>query len=234
MKYKAAIFDMDGTVLDTIEDLADAVRYVMKAEGHRSDFETAEVRHFFGSGVSVAFERALAYEAGANLESLQRIGTARERFSDETVCMVKRFSEYYPAHCEEKTKPFEGIPEALLALRNEGVRLALVSNKIDSAVQIMTEGYFPEYFDFATGLSDKTRRKPHPDMVEKCLAEMDIRREEAVYVGDSEIDIQTAEASGLDCISVDWGFRNAAYLRNHGAAKIISTPEELVKEIRGI
>lgn len=249
MKYKAAIFDMDGTVLDTIGDLTNAVTHAMKESGHSSDFTVEEVRHFFGSGAPVAFARALAFESGEDLETIRKIGTAspkdtpchdrevrQEAFTstemtEEVHRLTEIFSKYYPDHCEELTRPFPGISEMLDHLHEAGVRLAVVSNKIDPAVQILAGNHFPGLFDFALGTTENLRRKPFPDMVNKCLEVLGVDREDAVYVGDSEIDIQTAEAAGMDCVSVTWGFRSTEFLHEHGAECIVRDPEELIRVI---
>ena len=227
MKYKAAIFDMDGTILDTISDLANAIRYSMRACGHTDDFAEEEVRFFFGSGAHVAFQRALACEAGETPEEYLQIGGSREYLPDEAARLQEIFAEYYPNHCEERTKAYPGLTEALDELSSAGVRLAVVSNKIDSAVQILAEQYFPGRFDFAIGISEINRRKPYPDMLEKCLQAMDVSNEEAVYIGDSEVDIQTAANMGMPCISVAWGSRSEEFLRSQGAKEIIRETAEL-------
>ena len=231
MKYKAAIFDMDGTILDTISDLANAVRYSMRAGGHRDDFAEDKVRFFFGSGAHVAFQRALACEAGETPEEYLQIGFSRDYLPDEAARLQEIFAEYYPNHCEERTKAYPGLTEALDELRGAGVRLAVVSNKIDPAVQILAEQYFPGRFDFAIGISENNRRKPFPDMLEKCLQAMEVSREDVVYVGDSEVDIQTAENMDVPCISVAWGSRSDDFLRNHGAKEIIRKTAELTTVI---
>lgn len=227
MKYKAAIFDMDGTILDTIRDLAYAIRYSMKAGGHSDEFTEEEVRFFFGSGSLVAFQRALACEAGEVPEEYLQIGDSREYLPDEAARLQKIFAEYYPNHCEEHTKAFPGLTEALDELRGAGMRLAVVSNKIDTAVQILAEQYFPGRFDFAIGTNESNRRKPYPDMLEQALQFMDVSRDEAVYIGDSEVDIQTAANVNMPCISVAWGSRSEEFLREQGAKLIIHDPSEL-------
>ena len=230
MKYELAIFDMDGTVLDTIEDLAGALNYAMEKAGHKHDFTVAEVRQFFGSGAQVAFERALEYEGRAG--DTGRRGTEAAKPSDEAGQLVEIFSAYYPDHCEELTRPFPQIEETLEALRSDGMKLAIVSNKIDPAVQVLARNYFPGCFDFAIGTGADLRRKPYPDMVTKCLETMGIRREDAVYIGDSEVDLKTAANAGLLCISVAWGFRDEEYLKAHGAEKIVRTPAELMAVLK--
>lgn len=227
MKYKAAIFDMDGTILDTVSDLTNAFRYAMRTGGHSDDFSETEVNFFIGSASLVALQRALAYEAGMPLEELMAIGAERDYCPEEAERLQKIFADYYPDHCEELTEPYPGLTEALEELRLAGVRLAVVSNKIDSAVQVLAEKYFPGLFDFAIGTGEEYRRKPFPDMLEKCLEVMEVKAAEAVYIGDSEIDIQTAANGGMPCISVAWGSRSEEFLRRQGAKDIIRETAEL-------
>lgn len=240
MRYKAVIFDMDGTVLDTIEDLAGAVSYAMRAGGHEIEITEGLARELFGSGALVALERALSYENGMPVESLAEIGAGSEHSDprtdgnlltaetvDEARLLLPIFKRYYPEHCEEHTAPFTGIKELLTDLQAAGVKTAVISNKIDAAVQELADTHFPGLLTFALGESSAMRRKPYPDMIEMCLEVMNVKAEDAVYVGDSEIDIQTAENAAMDCISVTWGFRSEQFLKTNGASRIAHTVDEL-------
>ena len=229
---KAAIFDMDGTILDTAYDLAEAINYAMGAAGHRHDFTREDACFFFGSGLLVAIRRALAAEAGAPHEALLVIGTEQEgevpegtRLEAERIRQL--YMPYYSVHCEDHTGPYPGIPQAIRALREKGIRTAVVSNKPDSATQALTRQHFPGLFDLAVGERPAVRRKPAPDMTLAALEELGVSPEEAVYVGDTEIDLETAANSGLPCVTVSWGFRSAAYLRALGAEPIVQTAEEM-------
>ena len=236
MSYKAAIFDMDGTILNTLDDLTSALNYAMEQAGHEHDFNVKNVAAFFGSGVYVAIKRALSVEQGFPYEKLDKIGTPEEPSDcchDEAEIdrISKIYKPYYDSHCDIKTGPYSGIPEVLKALRSKGIKTAVVSNKPDSAVQTLVYDKFNGMFDFALGEKDQIRRKPAPDMVNECLCVLEVPRDECVYIGDSEVDFETGKNSGMDVISVDWGFRTHEYLEALPAEKIVSTAEDLLEAI---
>lgn len=239
MKYSAAIFDMDGTVLNPLGDLTDSINYAMAAAGHRHDYTEELVRQFFGSGITVAIIRALATEQGTPADLLLQVGTDHDAITetmdaDEVKRIQNIYLPYYEAHCNDKTGPYAGIPEVLRRLRGAGVLTAVVSNKPDPAVQTLVNELFSGLFDLSVGEMDGVRRKPAPDMTEKVLRDLGIaRKADAVYIGDSEIDMQTAVNSGLDCISVDWGFRGRKFLEDNHAQTIVSRPEEIADIILG-
>lgn len=214
MKYQLAIFDLDGTLLDTLEDLADSTNYVMRSFGY-PERTLAEVRSFVGNGIWKLLERSAPN--GTPSEEIDR--------------MFEQFKEYYGAHCADKTKPYDGIMELLAFLKKKGVRLAVVSNKADYAVKALCEQYFPGYFDEAVGERVGIARKPAPDTVNEVLKNLKIEKAQAVYIGDSEVDVQTAQNAEMDCIAVDWGFRDKEVLEKAGAEIIVSTPAELFKYI---
>lgn len=233
-KYSAVIFDMDGTVLNTLDDLTDALNYALEKTGHKHDYTTADVRNFFGSGVTVAITRTLAIEKGlASYDELEAVGQPGDKItpqidSQEIVRIQDIYKPYYAAHCAVKTGEYAGISTMIRSLREKGIKVAVVSNKPDPAVQSLAADYFPDLFDKVLGEQPDIRRKPAPDMVKKALADLSVAPEQAVYVGDSEIDIQTANNAGLDCISVTWGFRPAEFLKRHGAKILVDAPEEIL------
>lgn len=235
MRCKAAVFDMDGTILDTLEDLGKSLNYALGACGHRGDFGQEATKAFFGSGIRVAITRALALEQGFPQDKLDVIGTAEEPDLGIDPAEVERIREiyapYYQAHCNDETGPYPGIPELLALLQRRGVKTAVVSNKPDPAVRKLAEEVFPGGFDFALGETPELARKPAPDMVRRCLSEFGLEPREAVYIGDSEVDLQTAENAGLPYILVDWGFRSRAYLEKRGADLIVSSCEEIAEKI---
>lgn len=239
MRYKAAVFDMDGTVLNTLGDLTDSLNHAMKETGHRHDYTENEVRQFFGSGVTVAVTRALACEAGVPMADLLQVGTASDTVSPQVdageVSRVSAvYTPWYADHCDIRTGPYEGIPELLGTLKKAGVLTAVVSNKPDIAVQELVKVIFPGMFDLSVGEMEGVRRKPAPDMTEKALRDLGVPdKKDAVYIGDSEIDMQTAANSGLDCISVDWGFRGRKFLEEEHAKVIVSRPAEIAEIILG-
>lgn len=210
MRYRLVIFDMDGTILNTLEDLTDALNYALKCSGY--PLHTIEdVRRFVGNGIPKLIERGVP--AGTKEEDRERVH--------------KDFMEYYQVHCADKTRPYAGIVELIEKLRKAGVLTAVVSNKADVAVKELCRQYFDGCFDCAVGDRQGIRRKPAPDSVNEVLRYLSVPREEAVYVGDSDVDIATADNSGLDSIIVSWGFREVPFLKEHGAKRIVDTPEEV-------
>ncbi len=208
--YELVVFDMDGTILDTLEDLADSVNRVLERFQYPAR-TLEEVRRFVGNGRRKLLERALPAEVSE--EEAERI--------------FQEFTSYYQAHCAQKTRPYQGIPRLLETLRASGCRTAVVSNKADPAVRELCARFFPGLFDAMSGERDGVGRKPAPDMVDAILGELSVPRERAVYVGDSEVDIATARNAGLACVSVSWGFREKEFLRAQGAERIADTPGEL-------
>lgn len=211
MSFKLALFDLDGTVLNTLDDLADATNAVLAA--NNMPLRTLdEVRGFVGNGIRKLIERAVP--AGTDASGIDKV--------------LADFKTYYGAHCAEKTAPYTGILEMLAALREGGVRTALVSNKADFAVQALATQYFGDLFDMALG-EDVAKRpaKPAPDMVYHVLEMLRATPAEAVYIGDSDVDVLTARNAGLSCIAVTWGFRDRACLQNAGATLFADNAKEL-------
>ena len=205
------VWDMDGTVLNTLIDLRDSVNYVLR-KYNMPDHTIEEYRRYFGSGIRYALECAVVD------------GTPSETIDE----MLPIFKEHYDVHCLDNTCPYDGILDAMKKLKEKGYKMAIVSNKIDSAVKELNEKFFKEYVDVAIGETPGTNRKPAPDMVEQALKELGSSKEESIYIGDSEVDLQTAINSSLPCISVLWGFRDRDYLIEQGATTFAETPEELV------
>ena len=214
MNYQLAIFDLDGTLLDTLEDLADSANYVMETFGYPKR-TLAEVRSFVGNGIRKLLERS----------------APKDTSSEEIDRMFEAFKEYYGTHCADKTKPYGGIMGLLESLKKQGVKLAVVSNKADYAVKALCEQYFPGYFDEAVGERVGIARKPAPDTVNEVIKNLKIDKSQAVYIGDSEVDVETAKNVEMDCIAVDWGFRDKEVLENAGAEIIVSTPAGLFEHM---
>ncbi len=207
------IFDLDGTLLDTLEDLTDSVNYAM--EQFKLPVRTIEeVRSFVGNGVAKLIERCIPQ--GVQNPSYERILAA--------------FKEYYALHCEDKTRPYDGIMEMLDQLSKKGYHMAIVSNKFDGAVKKLNEKYFKTYISVAIGESTTVKKKPAPDTVYQALLELACDVSRAVYVGDSEVDRQTAGNVPMPCVSVTWGFRTKEQLFKAGAdeACMINSPQELL------
>lgn len=216
MRYKAAVFDLDGTILDTLEDLKDSLNYSLSEAGLPGR-TLEETRRFVGNGVHKLIERAVPQ--GTAEAEIDRI------FAD--------FKSYYKDHCAVKTKPYEGIRELLVQLREKGCLTAVVSNKVDFAVKSLCEFYFPDLFDVTVGEREGIRRKPYPDSLLEVMKTLRIKAKETLYIGDSEVDVQTAKNGGTDCLAVDWGFRSRETLEEQGAKIIVSSPEEIWKYIVG-
>jgi len=219
-KYKAAIFDMDGTVLDTVEDMKNAVEYAMGKAGYDVSFTPEDIKSFFGSGIFVALKRAFKKaEIPADDAEINRV--------------MDIYVPYYAEHCREKTAPYPGIMDLLKRLNDNNIKTAVVSNKPHVAVVELNERYFKGQFIAAVGEREREgiKRKPAPDMINEVLKILDITGEEAVYIGDSEVDIQTALNSGMDCISVTWGFRDKKFLVESGAKVTAGSAEEVLNII---
>lgn len=210
-KVSAVIFDLDGTLLNTLEDLADAVNAALRENG-MPERTTEEVCRFVGNGIRRLMERAVpGGESNPGFE---------KAFSD--------FQSYYGVHCMGKTDAYPGIRELLAELKARGVRMAIVSNKMDLAVRALNRKYFSGYITTAIGETSQILRKPAPDTVLAALRELGVDKKNAIYVGDSDVDIATAANAGMRCVSVTWGFRGRDFLLEHGAGTLIDTPEELL------
>ena len=236
---KAVFFDMDGTILDTLGDLTDALNHAFKEAGHRADYGIEMTKLFFGSGVKVAVKRGLATEAGVDKDKLDLIGTEKEKKiyvadDKEVERITKIYMPYYAANCNIKTGPYKGIIEAIRRIREKGIKTAVVSNKPDIAVKKLSEDLFYGLFDISLGEAEGIRRKPAPDMLKKAMDNLDVTAEDSVYVGDSEIDMLTAKNSDMRCISCDWGFRSRDYLEKQGADPIVSDANEMLEKILDI
>lgn len=213
--YTTYVFDLDGTLLNTLDDLATAVNYALRH--HRMpERSTDEVRRFVGNGVRKLVERAVPE------------GTAQQLTEE----VLATFQAYYLAHSLDTTRPYPGIPEMLAALRRRGCRIAVVSNKFDAATKALCTHFFPDSVEVAIGEHEAQgiRKKPAPDTVMEALRQLGVPREGAVYVGDSDVDVATARNSGLPCISVLWGFRDRDFLTAHGATTFVITPEEILSD----
>lgn len=211
LKYKTIIFDLDGTILNTIDDLADSVNYALGRCGYPLH-STEAVCRFVGNGVDKLIERSAP--RGISPEDMRRYRSA--------------FMDYYHKHCTDKTRPYEGIPGLLKKLRDMGATLAVVSNKPDSAVKPLCDDYFPGLFDVAVGEREGIRRKPCPDAVYEVMEQVGAVGEDSVFIGDSDVDVETAKNSGIDSVSVSWGFRTREFLVTHGAELIAENVAELL------
>ena len=215
MRYTTVLFDLDGTLLNTIDDLTDAVNRTL-ARFDLPQRTRGEVRSFVGNGARLLMERAAPEVTG-------------ERFEE----LLESYKADYDANCRVKTAPYPGVDELLQALKDAGVRTGLISNKPDSAVQPLYEAFFADTIDVAVGEREGIRRKPAPDTVLSAMEQLGAKPGETLYVGDSEVDIQTARNAGVACASVAWGFRNPSFLLAHGAKRLFLSARELQDDLLG-
>ena len=213
MRYQTYVFDLDGTLLDTLGDLAASTNYALRTHG-MPEHSLDDVRRFVGNGVRVLMERAVPQ------------GAENPQFE----AAFQTFRTHYMQHSLDTTKPYDGILETLEALNAEGCRLAVVSNKMMAATQELCRHFFRDTIEVAIGEHEAQgiRKKPAPDTVNEAFRQLGVGKERAVYVGDSDVDILTARNSGLPCINVLWGFRDRDFLIQHGAETFISAPSELL------
>ena len=211
MDYQTYVFDLDGTLLDTLGDLAASTNYALAANGLPTR-TVEEVRMFVGNGVKKLMERAVPD------------GLANPRFEETYRC----FREHYMEHNLDTTAPYPHVLEMLAALKARGKQLAVVSNKFYAATQELCAHFFDAYIDVAIGERETIRKKPAPDTVLEALRQLGAAKEGAVYIGDSDVDIDTARNCGMPCVSVLWGFRDRDFLLRHGAKTLVSSPLELL------
>ena len=207
---------MDGTILDTLDDLTDTLNMSLAEVGMPVRTKD-EVRSFVGNGVGKLLERAVPQ------------GTTEE----EMAALAGAFRKNYAVHCADKTKPYDGVPELIAALRAAGLKTAVVSNKVDFVVQTLAEDYFKGLFDMAVGEREGVRRKPAPDSVNEVMRALGIPHEKTVYIGDSDVDADTARNAGVDFVGVEWGFRPREVLLEHGATVTVKTADELRRAVLG-
>lgn len=210
MSISTVIFDLDGTLLDTLDDLHASVNHAL-AQSRLPLRTRDEVRAFVGNGIHKLIERAVPEGTGA----------------EDTERVFECFKAHYSVHCRDNTAPYPGMSELLSALKGTGYRLGVVSNKADAPVKELIAHFFPDTFGAVIGERSGVRRKPAPDSVLSALGELGSSREEAVYVGDSDVDAQTAQNAHLPCILVSWGFKSREFLETLGADAIADSTAEL-------
>lgn len=214
MKFDLVIFDLDGTLTDTLEDLKNSVNYALSEFGF-PERSIDEIRSFVGNGV-----RKLVYLS------------VPESTSEETAekCL-ETFKAYYKDHSLVKTKPYDGIVEVLETLKNQGVKTAVVTNKMHEAAKDIVRIFFDGLVDMTVGQIDGVAQKPEPDGINLVLKKLDVSKEKAVYVGDSEVDCITAKNAQIACVGVTWGFRDKSVLVENGADFIVDSPKELIARV---
>lgn len=212
MNYKLFIFDLDGTILDTLEDLTNSLNAALSANC-LPQRTTDEVRRFVGNGIGKLIRRGVPK------------GTEEALIAQ----VLADFKAHYRIHSADHTRPYEGVTGLIGQIRGHGGLVAVVSNKADFAVQDLCRHYFPDLIDAAVGEREGVRRKPEPDSVLEMMTHFGVSAGETVYIGDSEVDIQTAQNAGTDAIIVTWGFRDRDFLSGRGAKRIAETPEEILR-----
>ncbi len=210
-EYNTYIFDLDGTLLNTLNDLYTSCNYALRTHG-MPERTIEEVRMFVGNGVRKLMERAVPQ------------GITNPEFEKT----LQTFRQHYLLHNLDTTLPYPGIMDVLSQLKREGKQLAVVSNKFYAATQELCQHFFSETINVAIGEREDIRKKPAPDTVLEAIRQLNAKKEEAVYVGDSDVDIETAHNCGIPCISVLWGFRDKEFLLAHGAEILIHHPKELI------
>ena len=214
-KYDTVIFDLDGTLLDTLEDLCDSTNFALRYFGYPQR-TLSEIRSFVGNGIGVLIEKALP-EGKTNMDYEK---------------VLKVFKDHYAINCNNKTHAYDGIYDFLDKLKLSGYKIAVVSNKVDSAVKELCQRYFKDTFAIALGESENIKKKPAPDSVLSVIRELNSEKSRTVYIGDSEVDIATASNAGIDCISVSWGFRSKETLQEAGASIILSSANDVFSYIQ--
>lgn len=216
MAYKVILWDMDGTTLDTLTDLRNAVNHTLRLYS-MPEISAEKTAHSLGNGAAHLIECAVPE------------GTARE----VTEKILPEYKAYYDAHCLEETRPYPGILPLMEELRAAGCRQAIISNKPETAVKELAEHFFSGVLDLAIGEKPSVRRKPAPDMVLEGMRLLNAAPEECVYIGDTEVDIATAKNAGLDCLEVAWGFRSVEEILAADGERIAADTEELKQMILG-
>ena len=213
MRYKLACFDLDGTLLNTLGGLTRSLNAARRMNNLAPQTEE-QVTTFINNGVVKMIERSLAADPGDYSTEL------KER-------ILKDYIAYYNSHVLEETRPYNGMMEALLRLKADGMKLACITNKNDEPAQKLIKQFFPDIFDYVKGSVEGVERKPSPEPIEKCLYSLGIENSDTVYVGDTEVDILTAVNSGIDSISCTWGYRSRRFLVENGALFICTEPVDL-------
>lgn len=212
-EFETYVFDLDGTLLETLKDLAASTNYALQTH-NMPEHSIEDVRMFVGNGVKKLMERAIPN------------GIENPQFED----VYATFRQHYLEHNLDTTKPYEGIPELLAELKARGKKLAIVSNKFYAATQELARHFFPDTIEVAIGERENIKKKPAPDTVIEALRQLGASKETAVYIGDSDVDIMTAKNCDMPCVSVLWGFRDKEFLMEHGATFFVEKPCQLLPD----
>lgn len=217
MKYELVVFDLDGTILNTIDDLADSCNYIL-SQHNFPNHTVDEVRFMVGNGIPKLIERACP----ANISK------------EEYEAVLQEFRTWYANHCDIKTGPYEGMVDCIKQLKAAGIKVAVNTNKDEGASVALCNKHFPGLFDFISGSKPDIPVKPAPDGVVRIANQLfgkDISKVCGCYVGDSDVDVATGKNCGFDEIGCDWGFRGEVFLKEHGATVVVKTPAELLSRL---
>ena len=215
MPYSLAVFDLDGTILDTLEDLCDSVNFSLE-RFHMPKRSLDEIRCFVGNGI----------------RKLVLLAVPENTDPDTADAVFECFREHYLKFAAVKTKPYPKIPEVLKELKRMQIRTAVFSNKADAVVQNLCSFYFPGLFDTCRGEREGFRRQPFPDVIYDLQKTFSVSKKEILYIGDSDVDEMTARNAGVDLLLVDWGFRDRDTLLSLHTGKVIHRPEDILLEFR--
>ncbi len=229
MQVRAVIFDLDGTLLNTLDDLMTAVNHALGAVA-LPPLSYNEARAFVGNGVPRLIERAITHVKGGDAGACDKDGFVHPTEFD---ACLSAFTKYYDAHSADATRLYDGVRDVLTELKTSGIKTAVVTNKYDAAAQKLRLEFFPET-DAVVGTSDTVRPKPAPDGVKRALEILGVTAGECVFVGDGETDVATAKNCGIPVIAVTWGFRDRARIEPLGPDRIIDSPKELIAAINAI
>ena len=213
---KAVIFDLDGTLLDTLEDLANACNYALRSCGFKIH-DVKDYTRFVGNGRYKLIERIVPYIYREDKETINKV--------------LRLFDEYYGEHMIDMTKPYDGITEMIEALKEKNMKMAVVSNKPHEFAEDVVRRYFGDSFEIAYGQRPNHPTKPDPKTVYEVIESLNVEKDECIYVGDSDVDIMTAKNSKMPCISVTWGFRDEKFLLENGATILINAPSEIYNHL---
>lgn len=212
--YNTVIFDLDGTLLNTLDDLRDSTNYALTSYGF-PERTTDEIRRFVGNGIRKLIERAVPE------------GTSKEAIDE----VLERFKTHYNIHCNDKTGPYQGIPELLRELKKRGIKMGIATNKVKSAADKLNEIYFEGLIDEVEGVEEGIIPKPDKMMINNLMKRLNASKETTLYIGDSQVDVQTAKNAGLKLAAVLWGFRTQDELTAEGASVFVKEPMEIMNFI---
>jgi phosphoglycolate phosphatase len=227
---------MDGTILNTLRDITGCMNEALESAGLAHHFSEKEIQFCFGCGIDLDIEKSMALAKGCPIEDIEKAGAAIpvshwQITKDEEKKVKDVFQRLYSLRCNDHAVPYDGVKPMLLELKKEGYKLGVASNKNQREAERLAALHFPRLFDGVIGSHEGIRKKPNPDMIDQLLDMFHVKHENAVYIGDSEVDLETARNAGLSCITVSWGFRGRSFLEKHNASVIADDCHSLFNSI---